>query len=59
MQDERGDVPAHDEDTDGYSDKRSADRTYIIQVLRGQEQGVSAESMHEIAVHRTEKYYPE
>jgi hypothetical protein len=56
--DKSGDVPAHNEHTNGHAHDSCADRIHIAQVLRRKEQCVGAKAFHKAAVHNAEHECP-
>ncbi len=59
MQDEGGDVPAHDENAQCHPYNGAAPDVYITQVFRREEQTIGAVGFHETAVDGTAKQVPE
>jgi hypothetical protein len=59
VKNERGDMPAHDEDAHSNTDKSSTEGIDIAKVLRRKEKGISPESAHEIAIDGTAEDIPE
>ena len=58
-QDKCGDVPAHDEHTNGHAHDGGADRIHITKVFRCKKQGISTKIFHEGAVYNAEHDHPE
>jgi hypothetical protein len=57
-QNERGNIPAHNKNTNGHSHNSKTDGSNITQIFWRQEQSISTETFHKHAVHHTKHDEP-
>ena len=56
---EGGNIPAHDKNTNGYSENKTTHGIHISAVFRGKKQGVGSIAMHKATTDGTEQEVPE